>query len=181
MSDGLTSAVGMSAIEARYSHSFAGGAFNLEVDLTLPGSGITALFGESGSGKTTLLRCIAGLQACEEGFLSVDQQVWQSATHNLPTHKRPLGYVFQEASLFEHLTAQGNLNYAYKRSADKNNRALLSKVIDLMGIAPVLKRYPAQISGGERQRVAIARALLIAPKLLLMDEPLAALDSQRKQ
>lgn len=155
--------------------------FQLQVDLTLPGGGITAIFGQSGSGKTTLLRCLAGLQQASQGELEVNGDVWQNATTFLPTHKRPLGYVFQEASLFEHLTVQGNLNYARKRA--HRGQVLLAddQVVEMMGITPLLNRHAAQLSGGERQRVAIARALLINPQLLLMDEPLAALDTARKQ
>lgn len=155
--------------------------FQLQVDVTLPGRGITAIFGQSGSGKTTLLRCLAGLQQASQGKLEVNGDVWQSKTSFLPTHKRPLGYVFQEASLFEHLTVQGNLNYARKRA--HRGQVLLAddQVVEMMGISPLLNRHAAQLSGGERQRVAIARALLINPQLLLMDEPLAALDTARKQ
>ncbi|MCP5163212.1 MAG: molybdenum ABC transporter ATP-binding protein [Hahellaceae bacterium] len=155
--------------------------FELDVNLTLPGGGVTALFGASGSGKTTLLRCIAGLEKPSQGFLSINGQSWQSATHCLPTHRRPLGYVFQEASLFPHLTAKGNLAYAIKRTHAPLPADLYDKVVSVMGIETILNQRPSQLSGGERQRVAIARALLIQPGVLLMDEPLAALDTARKQ
>jgi len=155
--------------------------FRLDVNATLPGQGITAIFGRSGSGKTTLLRCIAGLQRSQEARLVVNGDTWQDADTFLPTHKRPLGYVFQEASLFPHLSARGNLNYAVKRAGSECPPELIQRVISLMGIGPILDRYPAQMSGGERQRVAIARALLIRPRLLLMDEPLTSLDAARKQ
>lgn len=155
--------------------------FTLDVNLALPGNGITAIFGQSGSGKTTLLRCVAGLERATRGQLVVKGETWHSDTLFLPTHQRSLGYVFQESSLFPHLTAQGNLSYAIKRSGIPNSTALYDQVIELMGIEPVLSRYPKQLSGGERQRVAIARALLIQPRLLLMDEPLASLDMARKQ
>ncbi len=156
-------------------------AFALDVNLALPGNGITAIFGQSGSGKTTLLRCVAGLQQATRGQLMVNGETWQSDTLFLPTHQRSLGYVFQESSLFPHLTAKGNLSYAIKRSGIPNSATLYDQVIELMGIESVLSRYPRQLSGGERQRVAIARALLIQPRLLLMDEPLASLDMARKQ
>lgn len=157
------------------------GGFSLDVDLTLPGRGVTAVFGHSGSGKTTLLRCMAGLQRAPEARLIVKGQVWQDADTFMPTHKRPLGYVFQEASLFSHLTAEGNLNYALKRAGTMRNPVTLEQAVSLLAIGSLLNQYPSQLSGGERQRVAIARALLINPSLLLMDEPLASLDLARKQ
>ena len=156
-------------------------AVSLDVDLALPGRGVTAIFGQSGSGKTTLLRCIAGLEKTSQGRLTVNGDTWQDSTIFMPTHRRPLGYVFQESSLFAHLTAGGNLRYAVKRSDAPPSRDLYDRVIALMGIEPILQKHPHQLSGGERQRVAIARALLIQPRLLLMDEPLASLDAARKQ
>jgi molybdate transport system ATP-binding protein len=155
--------------------------FSLDVDLDLPMRGVTALFGHSGSGKTTLLRCIAGLDRAPGGHLALDNEIWQDVNTFLPTHQRPLGYVFQEASLFPHLSARGNLEYGRKRAAETMNRAALDHIIELLGIGPLLERRPDQLSGGERQRVAIARALAVQPRLLLMDEPLAALDLARKQ
>ncbi len=155
--------------------------FSLDVDLSLPGNGITAIFGQSGSGKTTLLRCVAGLERADVGLLAMKGELWQSDSVFLPTHRRPLAYVFQEASLFPHLSAQGNLNYAMKRCSAGPSKTLYDQVVALMGIEALLARYPRQLSGGEQQRVAIARALLIQPRLLLMDEPLASLDTARKQ
>ncbi|MFC6979710.1 molybdenum ABC transporter ATP-binding protein [Microbulbifer taiwanensis] len=151
------------------------------MNTVLPGRGITAIFGRSGSGKTTLLRCFAGLQQADRARLVVGGETWQDEGLSLPTHKRPLGYVFQEASLFPHLSARGNLDYAIKRAGAECPGELIERVVSLMGIGPVLDRFPGQMSGGERQRVAIARALLIRPRLLLMDEPLASLDTARKQ
>ena len=155
-------------------------AFTLDVDLSIPSSGITAIFGHSGSGKTSLLRCIAGLEKAQQGELRVNGQLWQCAKSFIPTHRRPLGYVFQEASLFPHLSAQGNLQYAIKRASYPLDQTLYERVIEVMGIRHILTRRPDRLSGGERQRVAIARALLIQPQLLLMDEPLASLDLARK-
>lgn len=153
-------------------------AFELSVSLSLPGKGITAIFGRSGSGKTTLLRCIAGLQASDEGRLRVGATTWQDEATCVPTHRRSIGYVFQENSLLSHLNVRRNLDYGYRRAAKPGDT---QAAIDLMGIAGLLNQYPGQLSGGERQRVAIARALLVNPELLLLDEPLASLDTTSKQ
>ena len=160
------------------------GDFALKVDTQLPATGVSVIFGHSGSGKTTLLRCIAGLEQAQ-GDVMFDNEMWQDSRVFTPPHQRPLSYVFQEASLFNHLTAAGNLNFASKRAirsySDDNTPLEKAAIIDMLGIGHTLKRYPEQLSGGERQRVAIARALLRNPRLLLMDEPLAALDDARKQ
>lgn len=157
------------------------GGFALDVDLTVPARGVTALFGRSGSGKTTLLRCVAGLERAAGGRLVVDGAVWQDARSFLPTHKRPLGYVFQEASLFPHLDAAANMRYGLRRTPEAERRVGWDEVVELLGIGHLLDRHPDALSGGERQRVALARALLTSPRLLLMDEPLSALDHARKQ
>ena len=165
------------SIAARFRVDYPG--FALDVELDLPGCGVTALFGQSGCGKTTLLRCIAGLER-GAGRLAVSGDAWQDGKTFLPTHRRPLGYVFQDARLFAHLDVARNLDYGLRRAAgaDSSRRA---GIIDLLGLGPLLDRLPARLSGGEQQRVAIARALLTAPRLLLLDEPLAALDLARKQ
>lgn len=157
--------------------------FTLDVDLRLPGSGITVLFGPSGSGKTSVLRCVAGLERGRGARIVVDEEVWQddAAGVFLPTHRRALGYVFQEASLFAHLDVQGNLDYGRKRSRSPDAARTLREVVELLGIGHLLGRRVAGLSGGERQRVAIARALATMPRLLLLDEPLAALDAARRQ
>lgn len=155
--------------------------FDLDVNVHIPSQGVTAIFGQSGSGKTTLLRCIAGLEKSVVGELSVNGQAWQSDISFLPTHKRSIGYVFQDASLFSHLSVKGNLQYGIKRSGKKSERAHYDHVIQLLGIEKLLDSMPDTLSGGETQRVAIARALLINPDILLMDEPLSSLDQARKQ
>jgi molybdate transport system ATP-binding protein len=150
--------------------------FTLDVDLQLPGQGVTALFGPSGCGKTTLLRLLAGLERAQ-GRVTVGGEVWQDGAHFVPPHRRPLGYVIQEAALFPHLDVQANLAYGARRSPTP---LALAPVIELLGIGPLMARRATTLSGGERQRVAIARALATGPRLLLMDEPLAALDAARK-
>ena len=166
------------SIEAKLQLTYPG--FTLDVDLQLPTRGVTALFGPSGSGKTSLLRCIAGLERACSGRLLVEGIVWQDDKDFFPVHQRPIGYVFQEANLFAHLDVAGNLDFGARRigkakASDRNT------IIDMLGIKHLLNRDVRHLSGGERQRVAIARALLTAPKLLLMDEPLAALDRERKR
>jgi len=167
-------------IDARLQLAYSG--FSLDVDLHLPGRGVSALFGHSGSGKTTCLRCIAGLERAERGFVQINDEVWQDSDNGLfvPPHKRAIGYVFQEASLFAHLSVLANLQFGLKRIARSQRRVDMAQATELLGIGHLLERHPQHLSGGERQRVGIARALLTSPKLLLMDEPLAALDSQRK-
>jgi molybdate transport system ATP-binding protein len=157
--------------------------FTLNVDLRLPGSGISVLFGPSGSGKTSVLRCVAGLEKARDARIVMGEEVWQddAAGVFLPTHRRALGYVFQEASLFGHVDVQGNLDYGRKRSRSPAAGRTLQDVVDLLGIGHLLGRRVAQLSGGERQRVAIARALATMPRLLLLDEPLAALDAARRR
>ena len=155
--------------------------FSLDIELSLPARGITAIFGPSGCGKTTLLRAIAGLEHCPNGFLRIAEMVWQDKHLFVPTHQRALGYVFQEASLFSHLNVRANLEYGMKRVPKSEQKVSIDKAIALLGIEPLLQRHPYQLSGGEQQRVSIARALAVSPKILLMDEPLSALDHQRKQ
>lgn len=154
--------------------------FRLRADLALPGRGVTALFGPSGSGKTTLLRALAGLERVAGASIRVNGEIWQDATRFLPVHRRAIGMVFQEPSLFAHLSVLGNLEYGQKRIAASARRIELGQAVELLGIESLLTRQPDGLSGGERQRVAIARALLTSPGLLLLDEPLAALDAKRK-
>lgn len=150
--------------------------FALDAVFGCPARGVTGLFGPSGSGKTTVLRCVAGLEHASDGFLRVGDDVWQDseASRFLPPHRRAVGYVFQDAELLTHLDVRDNLRFAFKRAPER--RIAWDDAIDWLGVGPLLGRRPARLSGGERQRVAIARALLSSPRLLLMDEPLSALD-----
>lgn len=163
---------------ARFRCAFPG--FTLNVDLTLPGTGITALFGHSGCGKTTLLRCMAGLHSAD-GTMTVLGEPWQTPRSFLPVHKRPLAYVFQETHLFPHLNVRKNLEFGYRRIPAAERQIHFDDAVSWLGLETHLTRMPAGLSGGERQRVAIARALLTSPRLLLMDEPLSALDKASKQ
>ena len=162
----------MSGIEARFAGAV--GKFSLDVALSLPGTGVTGLFGPSGCGKTTLLRCLAGLTRLPGGFLRVGAETWQEGQKFLPPQQRQVGYVFQDARLFAHLSVRQNLQYGLRRAAAR--RIAEADVVGILGLEPFLHRYPAHLSGGERQRVAIGRALLSQPQLMLLDEPLAALD-----
>jgi molybdate transport system ATP-binding protein len=169
----------MSGIEVRLQSRI--GDFDLDVAFTAPAQGVTALFGRSGSGKTSVLRAVAGLVRPAEGLVRINGRVWQDENRFVPTHRRPLGYVFQEASLFPHLSVVRNLEYGMRRIAETQRRIPFHDVVELLGIGALLKRATHSLSGGERQRVAIARALLTSPRLLLMDEPLSALDHGAKQ
>ncbi len=157
------------------------GDFMLNIELSIPKRGITALFGPSGCGKTTLLRAIAGLESSHDSYLKIGHTIWQDKNSNLPAHQRPVGYVFQEPSLFSHLNVQANLEYGIKRTPASGQKISLQRAIKLLGIEHLLQRKTHQLSGGEQQRVAIARALAVNPAILLLDEPMAALDMQRKQ
>ena len=167
------------SIQARF--NVALDAFTLDVNETFPKRGVTSLFGPSGCGKTTLLRAVAGLDRHDGGFLEVNGEVWQDEDTFIPVHRRPLGYVFQEASLFDHLDVKANIHYGVRRTAVESRRVAVDRAIELLEVGHLLDRKPAALSGGERQRVAIARALAVSPQLLLMDEPLAAVDVTRKQ
>lgn len=166
---------------------FAGsqGDFTLDARFSFPAHGVTALFGQSGCGKTTLLRCIAGLNRLDYGRFEIGGEVWQGERTFLAPHKRALGYVFQDANLFAHMSVRANLMYGAKRAARKSDQSPAGPVdfddlVALLGLDHVLERAPVNLSGGERQRVAIGRALLTRPKILLMDEPLSALDHKNK-
>jgi len=166
----------VSGIRFRLSGAF--GDFRLDAQTTILPGGVTALVGPSGSGKTTLLRCLAGL-ARAEGEVAVAEAVWQDARTFTPTHRRGVGYVFQEPSLLPHLSVRANLDFAAKRAGPAAGPEF-DEVVAILGLAGLLHRSPHGLSGGERQRAAIGRALLSRPSLLLMDEPLSSLDAQAK-
>lgn len=157
------------------------GDFTLDVALTA-GAGVTALFGPSGSGKTTVTHLVAGLLRPDEGRVTVDGRVLfdSRAGINLPPEHRRLGYVFQEGRLFPHLSVLGNLRFGLNRVPKPERTVAFDDVVEVLGIGHLLDRRTAGLSGGEKQRVAIGRALLACPRILLMDEPLAALDARRK-
>ncbi|WP_299724504.1 molybdenum ABC transporter ATP-binding protein [uncultured Tateyamaria sp.] len=162
------------SLSVALSHRFDG----LDLDVAFEaGPGVTALFGRSGAGKTTIVNAVAGLLRPDKAQISLDGRVFNDASTCLPPHKRRVGYVFQDARLFPHLSVAQNLDYARRFGAQPKTR---SHIIDLLGLGELLERRPATLSGGEKQRVALGRALLADPQLLLMDEPLAALDGPRK-
>ncbi len=156
--------------------------FNLDVDLTLPSRGISVLFGPSGCGKTTILRCIAGLHKAQNAHIEFAKQVWQSSAIFEKTHRREIGYVFQDPCLFPHLSVKQNLCFGLERQPIPIESAPIqwNEIVQLLGLTHLLSRMPKHLSGGEKQRVAIGRALLTQPKVLLMDEPLSALDQNSK-
>ena len=158
-------------LRVRLKHAFPG--FAVDVDLTAP-PGLTCLFGRSGSGKTTIINAVAGLLRPDEAEITLDGV----ALHHLPLHRRRVGYVFQDGRLFPHLTVAENLSYGPR--VRRLPLTDLDRIVELLGIGALLQRRPAALSGGEKSRVAIGRALLSGPRILLMDEPFAALDEARK-
>lgn len=158
-------------------------AFTLDVSFKTTEGMVTGLFGRSGSGKTSIINIAAGLVKPDEGYVSVGGKVLYDSRNriNLPAPSRSSGYIFQDGRLFPHMTVEANLRYGMKRSAENGHKAKFDDVVELLGIGELLKRRPHRLSGGEKQRVAIGRALLSSPDFLLMDEPLSALDSNRKE
>ena len=158
------------------------GDFLIQVAFKAPPNGITSLFGPSGAGKTSIINMIAGLLRPERGHIRINGHTLFDALSgiDLPPERRRIGYVFQEGRLFPHLTVRANLTYGMRRTPTAQRHVTLDQVVGLLGIDHLLERRPARLSGGEKQRVAIGRALLTSPELLLMDEPLASLDSRRK-
>lgn len=152
--------------------------FTLDVALSLPAQGVTVMFGPSGSGKSSLLRAIAGLEPAARGVLRIGGETWQDAQVCLPPHRRRVGVVFQHAALLPHLSVRDNLRYGWRRAGAPADA--MQEWIDKLALGPLLRRPPATLSGGERQRVALGRALVCQPRWLLLDEPLSALDAERR-
>lgn len=155
--------------------------FNLHIKTQLPATGFCAVYGASGSGKTTLLRCIAGLEPNSQGSIIVNQRTYQDKNTFLSPQQRDVGFVFQHPTLFPHMSAKQNIEFAAKRAREPFSKEQHSALIEVLGITQILHQHPRQLSGGEMQRIAIARAVASNPSILLMDEPLAALDEPRKQ
>tara|TARA_R110002020_G_scaffold16900_14_gene60093 strand:- start:2152 stop:3279 length:1128 start_codon:yes stop_codon:yes gene_type:complete len=176
--DGGAKDCGLMTLSVRLTQRFGG--FTLDAAFEAP-MGVTALFGRSGSGKTTVINAVAGLLRPDAGHVALDGQVLFDSDRKvfMPVHRRRLGYVFQEGRLFPHLSVRQNLGYG-RWFAPREEGAGFDHVVEMLGISALLHRRPGALSGGEKQRVAIGRALLARPKLLLMDEPLAALDEERK-
>lgn len=165
----------------------ARGSFSLDAELQLPNRGISGIFGDSGCGKTTLLRCLAGLERADSGSVTMNGEPWQVTGEAieqeifLAPYERPVGFVFQDARLFTHMSVRENLLYGFRRQQHQKPWITLDDVVELLAIGELLQRKVHHLSGGEKQRIAIGRALLVQPQLLLLDEPLASLDRKRKR
>lgn len=165
--------------QLKFDLQLAQGDFQLDVVGETPLRGITGVFGPSGAGKTSFLRCLAGLEASARGSVSLGDEDWQNANLRRPTQQRHIGYVFQDARLFPNMSVRGNLEFGQRRS--KIQHYEFESVVEVLGLDKLLEQSPSSLSGGESQRVALGRALLRSPELILMDEPLAALDAARRE
>jgi molybdate transport system ATP-binding protein len=168
------------SISVQLRHDFGG--FALDATFEIPRPGITALFGPSGSGKTTIVNAIAGLLKPQQGRIVIgDDVVLDTKTRIfVPPRLRRIGYVFQDSRLFPHMSVESNLRFGWRRSAMRADESEFARIVALLGLEPLLSRRPLKLSGGEKGRVALGRALLSSPRLLLLDEPLSALDGARK-
>ena len=176
----MAGAVPTPPVEARLRLARSG--FTLDVDLEIPGRGVTGLFGPSGAGKTTILRALAGIERMTDARVTVAGETWDDTAtgRHVPPHRRRAGYVFQEPSLFPHLDVRRNIGYGHRRTPAGERRIDVEEAVEWLGVRPLLDRRPDGLSGGERQRVAIARALVTSPRLLLLDEPISALDRESR-
>jgi molybdate transport system ATP-binding protein len=158
------------------------GAFKVDAAFVAEGTGITALFGRSGAGKTSVINMVAGLVRPDEGRIVVNGKTCFDSEKglNVPPEKRRFGYIFQDARIFPHLSVKSNLIYGMNLVPRSERFVAFDQVVELLGLEHLLNRRPAKLSGGEKQRVAIGRSLLTSPRLMLMDEPLASLDDERK-
>ena len=156
--------------------------YHFSIKLDIPAEGILAVLGPSGCGKTTFLRCMAGLERAPNGLMKLGGRTWQDESKGIffPLHRRLIGYVFQEPRLFPHLSVKSNLEYGLRRRPSHSRTLSFEAVVSILGLEPLLERRPRKLSGGEQQRVAIGRALLRSPELLLLDEPLSSIDTQKK-
>ena len=168
-------------IEFHYKKSFAN--FSLDCEFNMPAKGVTILFGPSGCGKSTLLNCIAGLEKTDHGYAKINDILLDDTNNNVntPAHSRKIGYVFQDSRLFPHKTVLENLLYGYKRLDVAEQNLDVVTVFEKFSVENLLDQYPQQLSGGQKQRVALARAILSKPRLLILDEPMSALDYKAKQ
>ncbi len=169
------------SISAHFKKSFKN--FELDAKFSIPKQGFTILFGPSGTGKSSLLNCIAGITKADQSFFKIDENLLDNSHENIhvPSHQRHIGYVFQDKNLFPHLSVLQNLQYAIKRNSKQIQKFSLDKTIELFKIETLLQQMPSSLSGGQKQRVALARAILSQPDLLILDEPLSALDYAAKQ
>ncbi len=171
------------ALIARFTKRFSGATIRGELQQSARGHGVTVLFGPSGCGKTTVLRCLAGLETPEEGTIQFGDETWFDATRGvqLTPQQRGVGFVFQDYALFPHLTVAGNVGYALRGGSADERRRRVRELLERFELTTHAQKHPRELSGGQQQRVALARALAARPKLLLLDEPLSALDAAMRE